>query len=323
MSKRIRWGAGIAVFVALGVVCTALLALSSCGILPPLYIPQPSVLVQYHLPDFAPDGSGLLFVKSVTQQRSKKVYHPDIFIGGNWMDIDVALWTKAYLCSVDRDGVEKKCIMEAPVELLQLTSDPAYYPTVYRIRGFKVSGSQKLAILLTPFGKLTVIDLQKKACRPYDLSSFQGLSPGEYTLDIAPDGKEFVFGSKGDYRGIAICDFKGQIRAFPTEIYPYSVNWNKDNGLILIQFLTRSERYFQIVDPQSMKIVADSRQPDVSSTKAEYRWVRNVRPCWLPDGMFLKGDFSTVRGGDGRTILPGAALYRGVRISRNEAASLW
>lgn len=315
-----RWVLGTVWAMGLCAVIGTLGLMLSCGVIPPPYVSRPSVLVEYHLPDLLPDKSGYLFIKSVTQQRSVKRYHT-VVLPGVWNDEEEAIWTKAFLCCADSDGSHKRCMMEVPSDSLELT--PANDRRVFRISGFKVSASQKSAVVLTPFGHLAVIDLEAHACHRYEVRSALGLTPQEGTLDISPEGSEFVVASKGRYRGVAICKFDGEIRLFPTEEYPYSVNWNKGDGLLLIRFVSLSFRYFVVIDPQSMKTLVDSRTTDPALIKKEYPWVFNTRPCWLADGIYIGQKFATMREGTGYIILPGEEVFAGKRISRQQAASVW
>lgn len=326
MHKAIKWvivRVGIvAGVVALVAVCAALPVLRSFGVIPPLYLPRSSVLVQCHLPAPAPDGSGFYFIKSVTQQRSKARFIT-VVAGGWWVMDDVPVWTKAYLFFVDRKG-EKKCIVELPADLFNFA--PYDGPWRYRIVGFKTSASLKRAIVLAPLMKLVVVDWEKKACYPYDLSSHPGVSLSSIPLDISPDGTEFIFSSNGKDSGMAICDFDGHIRVFPTEQPPTMLNWDQNKDFIVMRF----PGYFQIFDPHSLKVSVDSRMLDSKVMKTEFEWVRDLPPCYSVDGLLLNPQFLMGEGGECRLaegskelLLKAYVLHRNRRIEKEAAVSFW
>jgi hypothetical protein len=320
-----RHGLGIFKIVGLGFLIAMI---NSCGVIPPPYISQPSILVGYHIPDVSPDRTGFLFIKSVTQQHTVKRYQQDWF-WGTWRDNDEPLWTKAFLCSSDREGGNRQCLMEVPTELVQSG-----------ITGFKVSGSQNLAIVLSTSGRIVIIDMQRKTCRPYDLTGWPNLSPKGYDgFDISPAGNEFVLIKTGEAYGAAICNVNGQIRFFETDAPPISVRWNKTNGLIKLGFdLATKPRtyfgfaswastngYFLVIDPSSMRPVANQH---TGNDRGEFRWVRYEQwPWWWADGLKPDPDHSWHQwkhmGKTGRLVLPGQQLYRDKKVSPKQACSVW
>jgi len=298
---------------------------TSCGIVPPSHFSKPSVLVQCHLPDDAPDGNGYLFIKTVTQLQTKQHY-VTVVLGGHWETWEVPVWTKAFLCRVSADGKNRNVISEIPAELLDIA--PYEGGFVYRLQGFKVSKDGHKAIILTALDHLVSMNLGNYKSDLYPTNSFAPGTPLGPWLAVSPDRTAFAF--LAGKAGLVVCDFNGNARSVSIPDSPFRLYWSKDKNLIALACMGS----IKLVDPATLKVVVDSCELEKPKAKELSSWTNKLRVPWLPDELYISKSYSPdarystgpyhLVGRDSQfALLESSSKRDGLSISPKSAADTW